>query len=607
MSGERAERRLAVILAADIAGYSRLMGADEEGTLARLKALRRELIDPKIAAHRGRLVKTTGDGLLVEFASVVDALRCATEVQQAMVGRNGGTLAAERIELRIGVHQGDIVVEEGDIFGDGVNVAARLEALAEPGGICVSARVQEDAAGKLDLPFNDIGEHSLKNIARPIRVYRVAGDITATATNRASLPLPDKPSVAVLPFQNTSGDPEQEYFPDGMVEDITAALCRVRDFFVIARNSAFSYKGRAVPVQQISRELGVRYLIEGSVRKAGNRVRITAQLIDSPSGNHLWADRYEGALTDIFDLQDRITESVVSAIQPSVRSAEIARSRRKRPENLDAYDLVLRAYPSVWSLERAANKAALKLLDQAIAIEPDYQLALALAAWCHAQQSVYNWTMDLDAARSETLRLARAAAALGGEDPTVMTVLRAAHTIVRNYEIAGRMLEKALTLDPNSAWAWNRSGWLESYLDRADTAIEHFERALRLSPFDPMNFNAFIGIGGTHFVAGRYPETVLWFEKGLLEHPGATWVYRSLVPTYTDLRKFLDRNVSFTSAPRFDSRHHYRADEAGAQATAQSERTRPWLVANRFQAVSQASMTCARLANTELASQWLRR
>ena len=268
MSGERAERRLAVILAADIAGYSRLMGADEEGTLARLKALRRELIDPKIAAHRGRLVKTTGDGLLVEFASVVDALRCATEVQQAMVGRNGGTLAAERIELRIGVHQGDIVVEEGDIFGDGVNVAARLEALAEPGGICVSARVQEDAAGKLDLHFNDIGEHSLKNIARPIRVYRVAGDITATATNRASLPLPDKPSVAVLPFQNTSGDPEQEYFPDGMVEDITAALCRVRDFFVIARNSAFSYKGRAVPVQQISRELGVRYLIEGSVRRA---------------------------------------------------------------------------------------------------------------------------------------------------------------------------------------------------------------------------------------------------------------------------------------------------------------------------------------------------
>jgi adenylate cyclase len=531
MGGERSERRLAAILAADVAGYSRLMGADEEGTLARIKTHRRELIDPKIAAHRGRLVKTTGDGLLVEFSSVVDALRCGAEVQQAMVVRNAATPATERIEFRIGIHQGDIIVEDGDIFGDGVNVAARLEALAEPGGICISARVQEDAVGKLDLAFDDIGEHGLKNIARPIRVYRVTGDAPATP-GLARFPLPDKPSVAVLPFQNMSGDPEQEYFADGMVEEITAALSRVRDFFVIARNSAFSYKGRAVPAQQISQELGVRYLIEGSVRKAGNRVRITAQLIDGPSGNHLWADRYEGPLTDVFDLQDRVTESVVGAIQPSVRSAEIERSRRKRPENLDAYDLVLRAYPSVWSLERAANAQALKLLEQAIAIEPDYQLALSLAAWCHAQQSVYNWTADLDGARTETLRLARAAAALGGDDPTVLTVLGAAHTIVRNYETAARMLERALTLDPNSAWAWNRSGWLQSYLGNVEASIEHFERALRLSPFDPMNFNAFIGIGGAHFVAGRYAETALWFGKGLLENPGATWVYRNLVPTY---------------------------------------------------------------------------
>ncbi len=510
------------------------MGAGEEGTLARLKALRRELIDPKIAAHRGRLVKTTGDGLLVEFASVVDALRCATEVQQEMVGRNAGTPAAERIELRIGVHQGDIVVEEGDIFGDGVNVAARLEALAEPGGICVSARVQEDAAGKLDLPFNDIGEHSLKNIARPIRVYRGAGDITATATNRASLPLPDKPSVAVLPFQNTSGDPEQEYFADGMVEDITAALCRVRDFFVIARNSAFSYKGRAVPVQQISRKLGVRYLIEGSVRKAGNRVRITAQLIDGPSGNHLWADRYEGGMTDIFDLQDRITESVVGAIQPWVRSAEIERSRRKRPESLDAYDLVLRAYPDVWSLERGANAEALKLLDQAIAIEPDYPLALSLAAWCHAPTGPVG-------ERTEALRLAQAASAAGtGDDLTILTVLGAAHTIVGAHGIAARLLEKAVALDPSSAWAWNRSGWLQSYLEHPEIAVEHFERSIRLSPFDPMNFNACIGIGFAHFVAERYADAALWYERGLIECPGVTWIYRHLVATYALLGRDAD-------------------------------------------------------------------
>jgi adenylate cyclase len=342
------------------------------------------------------------------------------------------------------------------------------------------------------------------------------------------LPLPDKPSVAVLPFQNMSGDSEQEYFADGMVEDITAALCRVGDFFVIARNSAFSYKGRTVPAQQISRELGVRYLIEGSVRKSGNRVRITAQLIDGPSGNHLWSDRYDGAMTDVFDLQDHITESVVGAIQPSVRSAEIERSRRKRPENLDAYDLVLRAYPSVWSPERAANETALKLLDQAIAIEPDYPLALSLAAWCHAQQCVYSWAGDPTGQRLEAQRLAQRASAAGGEDdPTILTVLGAAHTIVGNHAIAARLLEKALALDPNSAWAWNRSGWLQSYLDRAEVAIEHFERSLRLSPFDPMNFNAFIGIGGAHFVAGRYGDAVRWQEKGLLDRPTATWVYRT--------------------------------------------------------------------------------
>jgi adenylate cyclase len=346
------------------------------------------------------------------------------------------------------------------------------------------------------------------------------------------LPLPDKPSIVVLPFQNMSGDPEQEYFADGMVEEITAALCRVRDFFVIARNSAFIYKGRAVSVQQVSRQLGVRYLIEGSVRKAGNRVRITAQLIDGPSDNHLWADKYDGAVTDIFDLQDRITASVVGAIQPSVRSAEIERSRRKRPESLDAYDLVLRAYPNVWSLERAANAEALKLLYQATAIEPDYPLALSLAAWCHAQQVVYNWAAEPASARTEALRLAQTAAAATGEDPTILTVLGAAYSIVRSHSVAARLLEKALALDPNSAWAWNRSGWLQAYLGNPDTSIDHFERALRLSPFDPMNFNAYIGIGGAHFVAGRYADTVLWMERGLIERPGAIWTYRELVAAY---------------------------------------------------------------------------
>src|SRR6516164_4349026 len=272
----RPERRLAAILAADVAGYSRLIGVDEEGTLRRLRSLRAEVIDPAIAAHRGRLVKTTGDGLLAEFASVVDALRCASEVQRAIAGRNAGIAEAERIELRVGIHQGDIVVEDGDIFGDGVNVAARLETLADPGGICVSARVQEDVAGRLDLAFVDMGEQNLKNIARPIRAYRVGPGTTSAPLAQAPLPLPDKPSIAVLPFQNISGDPEQEVFADGMVEDITTALSKLRWFFVIARNSSFAYKGRTADVKQVGRELGVRYVLEGSVRKSGNRIRVTA-------------------------------------------------------------------------------------------------------------------------------------------------------------------------------------------------------------------------------------------------------------------------------------------------------------------------------------------
>jgi TolB-like protein len=315
----RVERRLAAILAADVAGYSRLMGEDEEGTLAALKAIRRELGDPKIAEHKGRIVKTTGDGLLVEFHSVVDAVRCAVEVQRAMAERNAGAPAEKRIEFRFGIHQGDIIVENGDIFGGGVNLAARLEGLAEPGGICVSGRVHADAAGKVDVAFDDLGEQSLKNIARPLRVYRVRlGEVPAADTPAPALPLPDKPSIAVLPFQNMSGDPEQEYFADGMVEEIITALSRIRWLFVIARNSTFKYKGRAVDVKQIGRELGVRYVLEGSVRKGGSRVRITAQLIDALSGAHLWADRFDGSLEDVFELQDKVAIGVAGVIEPTL-------------------------------------------------------------------------------------------------------------------------------------------------------------------------------------------------------------------------------------------------------------------------------------------------
>ena len=376
----RVVRRLAAILAADVAGYSRLIEADEEGTLGRLKALRTEVIDPKIAGHKGRIVKTTGDGLLVEFASVVDALRCAAEIQAALAESNAALPPDRRIEFRVGVNVGD-VVEDDDIFGDGVNVAARLEGLAEPGGICVSARVQEDTAGKLDLAFEDMGEQSLKNIARPVRAYRV-GPASGPAFTRASFgpTLPDKPSIAVLPFANMSGDPERQYFVDGMVEEIITALSRIRWLFVLARNSSFTYKGQAIDVKQVGRELGVRYVLEGSVRKAGQRVRITAQLIDAETGAHLWADRFDGSLEDVFDLQDKVASSVAGVIEPALQAAETARSSGRPTTDLTAYDLYLRA--SAMFSSSAQVPEALRLMEQAIGRDPRYGPALALAAHC---------------------------------------------------------------------------------------------------------------------------------------------------------------------------------------------------------------------------------
>jgi len=340
MSGGRVERRLAAILAVDVAGYSRLMGEDEEGTHERLKAHFAQLVRPKIEEHRGRVVKNTGDGLLAEFASVIDGVRCAAEIQQGMLGRELGVPEDRCIRFRIGINLGDVIVEEHDIFGDGVNVAARLEALAAPGGICVSRVVRDQVRDKFDFPFDDLGEQQVKNIARPVRAYSIALGASSRAappSSGAPLPLPDKPSLAVLPFQNLTGDAEQEYFVDGMVEEITTAIARLPWLFVIARNSAFTYKGRPVDVKQVAQELGVRYVLEGSVRKAGNRVRITGQLIDTTTGAHIWADRFDGALDDIFELQDQVASDVAGAIEPKPRQSEIERASRKPTVNLTAY------------------------------------------------------------------------------------------------------------------------------------------------------------------------------------------------------------------------------------------------------------------------------
>jgi adenylate cyclase len=516
----RVERRLAAILAADVAGYSRLIEADEEGTLSRLRALRAEIIDPKIAAHRARIVKTTGDGLLVEFASVVDALRCAAEMQAALAEGNAALSPDRRIEFRIGIHQGDIVVEDGDIFGDGVNVAARLEGLAEPGRICVSARVQEDAAGRLDVAFEDMGEQSLKNIVRPVRAYRVRPksplpdpplsglDPGISGEGRVGvLPLPDKPSIAVLPFANMSGDPEQEYFADGMVEEIITALSRIRWLFVIARNSSFTYKGQAVDVKQVGRELGVRYVLEGSVRKAGNLVRITAQLIYATNGAHLWADRFEGSLQDIFELQDKVAISVAGVIEPTLRQSEIERARRKRPDSLDAYDLYLRALPYAFTPMPEDADKALPLLAKAIELEPDYAAAHATIAWCHEARYLRGGMQE--ETRLAALHHARLAIAGGSDDAAALAIAGFVIAVCgRDYETALTAFDRSFALSSSLAPALGFSSLVRAWKGDDATAVEQANRALRLSPFDSLIYLPYIALAYAHFAAGRFEEMV---------------------------------------------------------------------------------------------------
>jgi adenylate cyclase len=549
MAEARVERRLAAILAADVAGYSRLMGVDEEGTLAALKGYRREIIDPKIAEHRGRIVKTTGDGALVEFASAVDAVRCAMEIQRAMTERNAEISEERRVEFRIGINIGDIIIDEGDIYGDGVNIAARLETLASPGAICLSDNAYQQIKGKLSLDVNDMGEQPLKNIASPVRVYRVQLSGEAL-TARTALPIPDKPSIVVLPFDNLSAEPDQGYLADGFVEAITAALSHIRSFFVIARNSAFTYKGRATNVRAIGRELGVAYLLEGSVQKSGNRLRITVQLVETEGGAHVWSSQYDGTLDDIFNLQDRITEQVAGALQPSIRIAEIERSRRKRPQDLGAYDYTMRAMPHVWTLENEESAKALELLDKALALDPKYPLALALAGWCHAQRAVYNWADDIAESQALARTLAERAAELSGDDPLILAVLGAVHTIVGNFGTARVLLERALALDTNAAWAWSRLGYLESLSERPARAIENFERALRLSPLDPMNFNTVVGMGFARQAGQEYDKAVALYRRALEERPHAAWIYRYLASALSDAGRVAEAKEAFVEMVR---------------------------------------------------------
>ena len=525
MSSEPVERRLTAILAADVAGYSRLIGADEEGTLAQLKAFRKTLVDPTIAKHRGRIVKTTGDGMLVEFASAVDAARCAVEVQRGMADENTEIPQAKRIEFRIGIHLGDIIIDDNDIFGDGVNIAARLESIAVPGGISISRAVHDQVRDRINVCFDDKGEIALKNIARPVQVFAISGakelKTTVSPESKPALALPDKPSIAVLPFTNMSGDPEQDYFADGMVEDIITALSHFKALFVIARNSSFTYKGRAVDVKQVGRELGVRYVLEGSVRKAANRVRITGQLVDTATGAHLWAERFDGGLGDIFDLQDQVTESVVGAIAPAVEKAEIERAKRKPTESLDAYALYLRGLARFYQFaNRQANDEALRLFNSAIELDPDFASAYGRAASCYVIAKINGWISGTANEIAEVTRLAQRAVELGKDDAIALAASGYALAyVVRDLGVGAALIDRALVLNSNLAEAWFCGGWVKIWLGEPERAIERFARAMRLSPLDPRVTSMRNGTAYAHFLLGRYDEAASWAAMALQDNP----------------------------------------------------------------------------------------
>jgi TolB-like protein/class 3 adenylate cyclase len=553
-----ATRRLAAILAADVAGYSRLMGADEEGTLERLKALRRELLDPRIAEHHGRIVKTTGDGLLVEFASVVDAVRCAVAVQQAMPERHTSVAADNRIELRIGINLGDVIVEGDDLYGDGVNIAARIEALADAGSVFVSNTVHDHVRDRVPFAFEDLGEQQVKNITRPVRVYRVHTTLTHPVAHAPGSPLsriagegverhrreagegsptltlPDKPSIAVLPFENMSRDPEQEYFADGMVEEIITALSRIRWLFVIARNSSFTYKGQAVDVKQIGRELGVRYVLEGSVRKAGQRVRITAQLIEAITGTHLWADRFDGSVEEVFELQDKVAISVAGVIEPALQAAETARSANRPTNDLTAYDLYLRAVSMALSSDKQIPEA-LALLERAIERDREYGPALGWAAFCCARLVIDHRSRDPVADSRKGVDFARRALQVDDGDPAILA--NAALALAYFGEDISAMMaltDRAVTLNPSFARGWYISGAIRLFAGQPDLAIEHVEASLRLSPRARFG-TAFNVIGAAHFFSRRFDEAVPKLLLAVQENPDYPTPYRFLAASYAHM------------------------------------------------------------------------
>jgi TolB-like protein/class 3 adenylate cyclase len=533
----REQRKLAAIVAADVVGYSRLMGRDESGTLARLRKNRSEHLNPVLTKYGGRLVKLTGDGALVEFGSAVDALSAAIEFQQAMAEANGDQAEDTALVFRMGLHLGDLIVDGDDLYGDGVNVAARLEGEAPAGGILISRTVHEAVTRRLKATFEDLGSLALKNIESAVQAFAVKWEpsdwqqvVTAEVTvapataPQVPLPLPDKPSIAVLPFQNMSGDPEQEYFTDGMVEDIISALSRFKSLFVIARNSSFTYKGKPVDIKQVGRDLGVRYVLEGSLRKAANRLRISGQLIDAATGGHLWADHFDGVLEDVFELQDRVTSSVVGAIAPKLEQVETERAMRKPTESLDAYDCYLRAvasdYRALRELNKEASEEALRLSYRAMELDPEYSSAYGIAAFCYYTRFHHRWMEDRVQEIAEAQRLARRVVDLGHDDALALCRSGFALAWLADDLDAGRaLIDRALALNPNLAVAWAFGGWVRNYLGDTGSAIKHFMNFIRQSPRDPDILGSYHGMAHAHFCSGDYDEACAWEEKALAEAP----------------------------------------------------------------------------------------
>ncbi|MEE9586698.1 MAG: adenylate/guanylate cyclase domain-containing protein [Hyphomicrobiaceae bacterium] len=548
MEQQHEERRLTTILAADVVGYSRLMAIDETGTLAQLKTHRKEVIEPKTAEYHGRVVKLMGDGTLMEFGSVVDAIRFAVDVQRAMVERNASVPEDRQITYRVGINIGDIIVEGEDIYGDGINVAARLEALAEPGDICVSRTVFNHVKNKVELGFEDLGEQEFKNIPEPVRVYRIVEQEVRTL---ASHPVLNRPAVAVLPFDSLSGDPEQEYFADGITEDIITALSYWRWFPVIARNSTFAYKGRAMDVTQVARELGARYVLEGSVRKAGNRVRINAQLIDAPSGHHLWARRYDRDLSDIFALQDEITERIVASIEPELNRAEQERASRKHPESLDAWDHSLRA---LWHLNRMTkddNAEACRLLQKAMELDPKWGGAVSLLALCQSFVGWLGWAEDPARQSAVFLPIATQAVALDEGDWLAHATLGMAHVWARQHERGADELERAIDLNPSAARAYHFLGFTLAISGRPGDAIAELNTALRLDPSDPLISHTLAALGLSHFLLRKFEDSILFAGKALRADPGNVRAHHRLVASLGHLGRIEEASAALRELLRW--------------------------------------------------------